>query len=31
VQWYLDNSHWVSRVASGAYQRERLGLLRDPS
>jgi dTDP-glucose 4,6-dehydratase len=31
VQWYLDNSQWVSRVASGAYQRERLGLLREPT
>lgn len=27
VQWYLDNPQWVARVASGAYQRERLGLL----
>lgn len=26
VQWYLDNTDWVSRVQSGAYQRERLGL-----
>ena len=31
VQWYLDNSQWVARVASGAYQRERLGLLREPT
>jgi dTDP-glucose 4,6-dehydratase len=29
VQWYLDNPQWVARVASGAYQRERLGLLHD--
>jgi dTDP-glucose 4,6-dehydratase len=27
VQWYLDNPQWVARVASGEYQRERLGLL----
>jgi dTDP-glucose 4,6-dehydratase len=27
VQWYLDNPRWVQRVSSGAYQRERLGLL----
>lgn len=27
VQWYLDNPQWVHRVATGAYQRERLGLL----
>jgi dTDP-glucose 4,6-dehydratase len=27
VQWYLDNPEWVQRVASGAYRRERLGLL----
>ena len=27
VQWYLDNSHWVQRVCSGDYQRERLGIL----
>jgi dTDP-glucose 4,6-dehydratase len=27
VQWYLDNPKWVARVASGEYQRERLGLL----
>ncbi|MBA4107476.1 MAG: dTDP-glucose 4,6-dehydratase [Pirellula sp.] len=26
VAWYLANSEWVSRVSSGAYQRERLGL-----
>ncbi|MGD9722341.1 MAG: dTDP-glucose 4,6-dehydratase [Pirellulales bacterium] len=26
VQWYLDNSRWVERVASGSYHRERLGL-----
>ena len=29
VQWYLDNSDWIARVASGAYQRERLGLLQE--
>jgi dTDP-glucose 4,6-dehydratase len=29
VQWYLDNPAWVARVASGEYQRERLGLLTD--
>jgi dTDP-glucose 4,6-dehydratase len=29
VQWYLDNPKWVARVASGEYQRERLGLLSD--
>ena len=29
VKWYLDNPQWVSRVASGAYRRERLGLLRE--
>jgi dTDP-glucose 4,6-dehydratase len=29
VQWYLDNPQWVGRVTSGAYQRERLGLLRE--
>lgn len=28
VKWYLDNLDWVRRVTSGAYQRERLGLLR---
>ncbi len=27
VAWYLDNTEWVARVASGAYQRERLGVL----
>ena len=27
VQWYLDNKHWVERVTSGKYQRERLGKL----
>jgi dTDP-glucose 4,6-dehydratase len=26
VAWYLDNSGWVERVASGVYRRERLGL-----
>jgi dTDP-glucose 4,6-dehydratase len=29
VEWYIDNPHWVERVASGAYQRERLGLKRE--
>lgn len=29
VKWYLDNPQWVSRVASGAYRRERLGLPRE--
>jgi dTDP-glucose 4,6-dehydratase len=29
VAWYLDNSEWVGRVSSGAYQRERLGLSGD--
>ena len=29
VEWYLDNSPWIRRVTSGAYQRERLGLLRE--
>jgi dTDP-glucose 4,6-dehydratase len=29
VQWYLDNRRWVERVSSGAYERERLGLLRE--
>ena len=27
VQWYLDNERWVSRVTSGAYRGERLGLV----
>jgi dTDP-glucose 4,6-dehydratase len=27
VAWYLDNSSWVERVASGNYQRQRLGLV----
>ena len=26
VRWYLENNHWVERVASGEYRRERLGL-----
>ena len=30
ISWYLDNSWWVDRVASGAYARERLGLPGDP-
>ncbi|MGD9723639.1 MAG: dTDP-glucose 4,6-dehydratase [Pirellulales bacterium] len=28
VDWYLTNQRWVHRVTSGAYRRERLGLLR---
>jgi dTDP-glucose 4,6-dehydratase len=28
VDWYLQNSRWIHRVQSGAYRRERLGLLR---
>ena len=28
VRWYLENSGWVERVASGSYRRERLGLSR---
>ena len=27
VQWYLDNPRWVERVNSGAYRRERLGIV----
>ena len=27
VEWYLDNPRWVQRVCSGAYQRERLGVI----
>ena len=27
VAWYLDNPRWVERVSSGAYRRERLGLI----
>jgi dTDP-glucose 4,6-dehydratase len=26
VRWYLANPHWVERVTSGTYRRERLGL-----
>lgn len=26
VRWYLENTTWLERVKSGAYQRERLGL-----
>lgn len=26
VQWYLDNREWCTRVQSGVYQRERLGV-----
>jgi dTDP-glucose 4,6-dehydratase len=26
VKWSLENPTWVSRVSSGAYRRERLGL-----
>jgi dTDP-glucose 4,6-dehydratase len=28
VGWYLENQRWIDRVTSGAYRRERLGLLR---
>jgi dTDP-glucose 4,6-dehydratase len=27
VRWYLDNSHWLERVLSGAYRGERLGIM----
>jgi len=27
VQWYLDNPQWVAGVTSGAFKRERLGVL----
>jgi dTDP-glucose 4,6-dehydratase len=27
IQWYLQNKHWVERVTSGKYRRERLGKL----
>ena len=27
VEWYLDHPRWVQRVSSGAYQRERLGMI----
>jgi dTDP-glucose 4,6-dehydratase len=30
VQWYLDNQEWVSRVMSGAYRGERLGVGTNP-
>jgi dTDP-glucose 4,6-dehydratase len=26
VRWYLENPHWVERVTTGIYRRERLGL-----
>jgi dTDP-glucose 4,6-dehydratase len=26
VRWYLENSTWVERIASGGYRRDRLGL-----
>jgi len=29
VQWYLDNPQWVEHVTTGAYQRQRLGLLQE--
>lgn len=29
IRWYLDNPQWVARATSGAYRRERLGLLRN--
>jgi dTDP-glucose 4,6-dehydratase len=28
IQWYLDHPQWIERVNSGAYRRERLGLLK---
>jgi len=28
IQWYLDNETWTERIASGSYQRERLGISR---
>jgi dTDP-glucose 4,6-dehydratase len=27
VRWYLANSTWIERITSGAYQRQRLGLV----
>ena len=27
VEWYLDNSKWIERISTGAYRRERLGVL----
>jgi dTDP-glucose 4,6-dehydratase len=27
VRWYLENPGWVARIATGVYQRQRLGLL----
>ncbi len=27
VQWYIENREWANRVTSGAYRRERLGLI----
>ena len=29
VEWYLNHPQWIARVGSGAYRRERLGLLRE--
>jgi dTDP-glucose 4,6-dehydratase len=29
VRWYLENPHWIERVTSGVYQRERLGLIKE--
>jgi dTDP-glucose 4,6-dehydratase len=26
IQWYLEHPHWVERITTGKYQRERLGL-----
>jgi len=31
VRWYLDNPKWVQRITTGAYQRQRLGLLSEES
>ena len=30
VEWYLDNAAWSSRILSGAYRTERLGLKEAP-
>ncbi len=29
IRWYLDNREWVEQIFSGAYQRERLGMLQE--
>jgi dTDP-glucose 4,6-dehydratase len=31
IAWYLDNPTWISRVTTGVYQRERLGVSSDVS